>query len=124
VARKIGLKDYDHGAVNDKEVNLLLGTSYMRMVMENLQGHPVLASAAYNAGPSRARRWKADSPLEAAIYIETIPFDETRGYVQKVMANTFIYRRMFKERPELSLKAMISTIPPKEAAPPPVPDLP
>jgi soluble lytic murein transglycosylase len=67
VAKKIGLRDFSQGRVNDTETNVLLGTSYMRLVMENLDNHPVLASAAYNAGPGRARngaptaRWKAPS---------------------------------------------------------------
>ena len=56
VAKKIGLNNYSHSQVNDTETNLLLGTSYMRIVMESLDEHPVLASAAYNAGPGRARR--------------------------------------------------------------------
>ena len=46
------------------------------------------ASAAYNAGPGRARKWRADVPLEGAIYAETIPFNETRDYVKKVMSNS------------------------------------
>ena len=66
----------------------MAGTSYMRLVMENLDNHPVLTSAAYNAGPGRAKRWRADRPLEGAIYAETIPFNETRDYVKKVMSNS------------------------------------
>jgi soluble lytic murein transglycosylase len=91
VAKKIGLRDYNHGRVNDTETNVLLGTSYMRLVMENLDNHPVLASAAYNAGPGRAKKWRADRPLEGAIYAETIPFSETRDYVKKVMSNSVYY---------------------------------
>ena len=91
VARKIGLKDFHQGQVNDTETNLLLGTTYMRMVMESLDNHPVLASAAYNAGTGRARKWRADRPLEGAIYAETIPFNETRDYVKKVMSNSVYY---------------------------------
>lgn len=64
VANKIGLKDFHQGRVNDPETNLLLGTTYMRLVLESLDNHPVLASAAYNAGPGRARRWRAERPLE------------------------------------------------------------
>ena len=56
VAKKIGLTDFHQGQVNDTETNVLLGTTYMRLVMESLDNHPVLASAAYNAGPGRARR--------------------------------------------------------------------
>ena len=90
VANKIGLANYSHSRVNDTETNLLLGTTYMRMVMESLDNHPVLASAAYNAGPGRARKWRADRPLEGAIYAETIPFNETRDYVKKVMSNAVL----------------------------------
>src|SRR5690606_35993957 len=100
VAKKIGLPTYHHGKVNDTETNLLLGTSYMRMVMESLDNHPVLASAAYNAGPGRARRWRADRPLEGAIYAETIPFNETRDYVKKVMSNAVYYSALFEGQPQ------------------------
>jgi len=55
----------------------------------------VLASAAYNAGTSRARDWRADRALEGAAYVETIPFSETRDYVRKVMSNTMYYARLF-----------------------------
>jgi soluble lytic murein transglycosylase len=110
VAKKIGLKDYDHRRVNDPDVNLLLGTSYMRMVLESLHQHPVLASAAYNAGPGRARRWCADVPLEGAIYAETIPFDETRDYVKKVMSNAVYYSVLFTGEPA-SLRERLGTTP-------------
>ena len=109
VAKKIGMQHYDHGRVNDTETNVLLGTSYMRLVMENLDNHPVLASAAYNAGPGRAKKWRADRPLEGAIYAETIPFGETRDYVKKVMSNSIYYSALFTGKPD-SLKARLGTI--------------
>ncbi|MDR2636920.1 MAG: lytic transglycosylase domain-containing protein [Zoogloeaceae bacterium] len=112
VARKIGLKDYKHANVNDPDINLLLGTHYMRMVLESLSNHPVLASAAYNAGPGRARRWCADIPLEGAIYAETIPFNETRDYVKKVMSNSVYYTILFTGR-SVSLYERLNTIPAK-----------
>mgnify|MGYP001212115804 FL=1 len=117
VAKKVGLRDYDHGRVNDTETNLLLGTSYMRMVMESLDNHPVLASAAYNAGPGRARKWQdASKPLEGAIYAESIPFSETRDYVKKVMSNSVYYSSLFTGKPE-SLKARLGTINARRSAP-------
>ena len=109
VAKKIGLRDFSQGRVNDTETNVLLGTSYMRLVMENLDNHPVLASAAYNAGPGRAKKWRADRPLEGAIYAETIPFSETRDYVKKVMSNAVYYSTLFNGKPD-SLKARLGTI--------------
>ena len=109
VARKIGLKDFHPSQVNDTEVNVLLGTSYMRMVLESLDNHAVLASAAYNAGPGRARKWQADAPLEGAIYAETIPFTETRDYVKKVMSNAVYYSALFEGRPQ-SIKSRLGVI--------------
>jgi len=115
VARKIGLRNYK--GVTEIETNVTLGTGYMRLVLDQL-GHPVLASAAYNAGPSRARRWRDVSrPLEGAVYIETIPFPETRDYVKKVMANSVFYAAMI-EKQVTPLKARLGTIPPRSAAEP------
>ncbi|MBL8395261.1 MAG: lytic transglycosylase domain-containing protein [Candidatus Accumulibacter sp.] len=112
VANKIGLKDFNQGRVNDPETNLLLGTTYMRLVLESLDNHPVLASAAYNAGPGRARKWRADRPLEGAIYAETIPFSETRDYVKKVMNNSVYYAALFDGKPQ-TLKARLGVIAPR-----------
>jgi soluble lytic murein transglycosylase len=109
VAKKIGLRDFSHGRVTDTETNVLLGTSYMRLVMENLDNHPVLASAAYNAGPGRAKKWRAEQPLEGAIYAETIPFSETRDYVKKVMSNAVYYSIIFTGKPD-SLKARLGIV--------------
>ncbi len=115
VANRIGLPGYHDGLLNDPDTNVLLGTSYMRIIMEDLNAHPVLASAGYNAGPGRARRWRDVQPLEGAIYTETIPFDETRDYVKKVLANAVIYSAMLEKRPQ-SLKARLGTIAPAPAS--------
>ena len=123
VAKKIGLNNYNHARVNDTETNVLLGTSYMRLVMENLDNHPVLASAAYNAGPGRAKKWRADQPLEGAIYAETIPFSETRDYVKKVMSNSVYYSALFNGKPD-SLKTRLGTVGPRSAEPMKIQDLP
>ena len=117
VARKIGLRNYLQKGVTEIQTNVTLGTGYMRLVLDQL-GHPVLASAAYNAGPSRARRWRdVNRPLEGAIYIETIPFSETRDYVKKVMANSVFYAALI-EKQVTPLKARLGTIPPRGAAEP------
>jgi soluble lytic murein transglycosylase len=108
VAGKIGLKDFRPNQVNDAETNLLLGTSYMRMILERFGGHPVLASAAYNAGPGRAHRWQARRPLEGAVYAETVPFSETRDYVKKVMSNAVYYSALFG-RPR-SIQSWLGTV--------------
>ncbi|NMF89983.1 lytic transglycosylase domain-containing protein, partial [Aromatoleum petrolei] len=117
VARKIGLTGYHPGMLTNPDTNVLLGTSYMRLILEDLDEHPVLASAGYNAGPGRARKWRDERPLEGAIYAETIPFDETRDYVKKVMANAVIYAAMLEAKPQ-SLKTRLGTISPRLAAEP------
>src|ERR687887_253906 len=117
VAQKIGLRNYLHKGVSEVETNVTLGTGYLRLVLDQL-GHPVLASAAYNAGPSRARRWRdLNRPLEGAIYIETIPFSETRDYVKKVMANCVFYAALI-EKQVTPLKQRLGTIPPRSGAEP------
>lgn len=122
VAKKIGLTGFTHSQVHDTSTNVLLGTSYMRMVMESLDNNPVLTSAAYNAGPGRARKWKANEALEGAVYAETIPFNETRDYVKKVMSNAVYYSVLFNGRPE-SLKSRLGVIRAKSGGEVPI-DLP
>jgi soluble lytic murein transglycosylase len=101
-AKQVGLKDFSQANVTDVPVNLSLGSFYLRHVLDDL-GHPVLATAAYNAGPGRARRWRAATPLEGAIYAESIPFNETRDYVKKVMVNKWFYsHRIAGKAPKLS----------------------
>lgn len=112
VARKLGLRGYSPTAVNEIGTNVQLGTYYLRSVLDQLGSQPVLATAAYNAGPGRARAWQANAPLEGAIYAETIPFTETRDYVKKVMANAQYYAYGFGEH-KLTLKQRLGTIPAK-----------
>ncbi len=109
VARQIGLKGYRKGLIHQLDVNIKLGTYYMKTVSHQFADNPVLASAAYNAGPTRARQWCGPQPMEGAIYVETIPFDETRDYVKKVMSNTVYYSRLFGQT-SLSLKQRLGTI--------------
>lgn len=112
VAKKIGLKNYQAAKVAETDTNVTLGTHYLSMVLSSLDNQPVLAAAAYNAGPGRARRWRADQPLEGAIYVETIPFNETRDYVKKVMSNAIYYSALFEDKPQ-SLKSRIGMVGPK-----------
>ncbi len=113
VAGKAGLVDFRPARVIEPEINIALGSRYLRLVLNDL-GHAVLASAAYNAGPGRARRWRDVKPLEGAIYAETIPFNETRDYVKSVMANTVYYAALLGGVHQ-SLKARLGTIPAKAA---------
>lgn len=109
VAKQIGLQGYHRGMLTDPDTNVRLGTSYMRLILDDLDNHPVLAATGYNAGPGRARRWRDAQPLDATIYVETIPIDETRDYVKKVLANAVVYAAMFERRAQ-SLKARLGII--------------
>lgn len=110
VAKKIGLRDFRQAMVNQLNTNVALGTYYLKYVQDQLDGQPVLATAAYNAGPRRAQRWRDGKPLEGAVYAESIPFTETRGYVQKVMSNATYYANRFGSQ-AASLRDKLGIVP-------------
>ena len=112
VANKLGLKSYRKSLIHQLDTNLRLGTYYMKSVLTQFDDSPVLATAAYNAGPRRARQWRGDKPMEGAVYTESIPFDETRDYVKKVMSNTMFYSIQFNA-PMRSLKKRLGIVPGK-----------
>lgn len=116
VAKKIGLTDFVHSMLTDLRTNILLGANYMNMVLANADGSQPLASAAYNAGPGRARSWRAtlSAPMEGAIFAESIPYAETRSYVKNVLANATNYAALFENKPQ-SLKARLGTVTPSGA---------
>ena len=116
VARKMNVSDFAPARVNERDMNLQLGTGYLKMVLDDLDGNTVLATAAYNAGPGRPRAWRATlaRPVEGAVFAETIPFNETRDYVKKVMSNSVYYAALFENKAQ-SLKSRLGTIAPKAA---------
>ena len=114
VARKLGLKNWRWSRMTDVDTNINLGTYYMRHVLDALDGHTVLASAGYNAGPRRARAWRPETAIEGAVYAETIPFNETRNYVKRVMANTTYYANNFSQELQ-SLKQRLGIIHERDA---------
>ena len=91
VARKIGLDWRDPSRIHDPATNLTLGTQYLRLMLDELDGSQAMATAAYNAGPGRPRRWREGPALETAVWAENIPFNETRDYVKKVLSNATVY---------------------------------
>ncbi len=107
IAAKIGMSSSE---LYTMDGNIRMGTWYMADAKRRLQNNEVMATAGYNAGPSRARNWQASAPLEGAIYAETIPFTETRDYVKKVMTNATFYASLFNE-PQTSLKQRMGVVP-------------
>jgi soluble lytic murein transglycosylase len=114
VARRIGLAGFTPAQINDVSTNILLGTNYLNLVLQSLDGSQALATAAYNAGPGRPKAWRSTltRPVEGAIFAETIPFVETRGYVKNVMSNATYYAALFENKPQ-SLKARLGMVAPK-----------
>jgi soluble lytic murein transglycosylase len=110
-ASKAGMKDFHPSRVVQVDTNLALGTYYLRYVLDLFDGQPVLAAAAYNAGPGRARQWRDARSMEGAIYAETIPFNETRDYVKKVMSNASYYSAAFGQQWR-SLKQRVGIVSP------------
>ena len=124
-AKKIGL-DFKPEMINDREVNLRLGTAYLKLVLDDFGGSAAMAAAAYNAGPSRPRRWREGPLMEVAAWAENIPFNETRDYVKKVLSNATVYAALLEGAPTLALKARLgSPIGPRDGnAPSPDKELP
>ena len=119
-AKKIGLIDFTPAKLTDRDTNIAIGTGYLKLVLDSFQGSMPLAAAAYNAGPSRARTWRGASGapvLEAAIWAENIPFNETRDYVKKVLSNTALYAAMISGQPQ-SIKARLGSVGPLDAIAP------
>nr|WP_251372057.1 lytic transglycosylase domain-containing protein [Polynucleobacter sp. UB-Siik-W21] len=116
VAKKIGMTNYTNDKLTDTNTNLTLGSNYLNMVLIDLDGSWVLASAAYNAGPSRSKAWreKLTGPTEGAIFAETIPFNETRTYVKNVLSNANYYSSVMNGQTQ-SLKQRLGVITPKAA---------
>lgn len=91
-ARRIGLRNYDTGKLKQENVNVRLGSAYLKQMYESFNRSVVLATAAYNAGPNNVKRWLPEKDCEEAdIWIEKIPFTETRKYVRRILFFASIY---------------------------------
>jgi soluble lytic murein transglycosylase len=113
-AKKIGLNGFTVEQLNDHEVNVAIGTGYLKLVLDDFGGSMAMAAAAYNAGPSRPRNWRNGPVLDGAIWAENIPFQETRDYVKKVLSNSTNYAALLTGQAQ-SLKARLGTVGPKPA---------
>ncbi len=93
LARENKHKRFDETELFNPELNIQLGTYYLAKLRKQYDGNMLLASAAYNAGPSRVNKWLRENPeLDLEMWIETIPFKETRNYVKNIMTYQIIYQ--------------------------------
>lgn len=105
MAKEVGVAYSQSGLLSNPQYNIRLGSHYLASLIENFEGSYILAIASYNAGPGNARKWvkKYNDPrqmknLEDIIdWMESIPFNETRNYVQRVLENVQVYRSNFGE---------------------------
>jgi soluble lytic murein transglycosylase len=119
-AKKIGLSDFQPHQITERDTNIAIGTGYLKLLLESFGGSMPMAAAAYNAGPGRPRLWRGASgapQLEAAIWAENVPFNETRDYVKKVLSNTTNYAALITGQPQ-SLKARLGLVGPLDSSTP------
>ena len=114
VARQMG-ETYNPAALSDANTNIRYGTFYLSMIQGQLSSNPVLATAGYNAGPNRAKRWQPDyQNLSADQYTESIPLNETRDYVKNVMTNAAHYGILLGQGPQ-AIESRMPVIPTRAA---------
>jgi soluble lytic murein transglycosylase len=119
-AKKMGLP-WKPELLQERDINLKIGATYLKWVLDDFGGSVALAAAAYNAGPGRPRRWREGPQVEAAIWAENIPFNETRDYVKKVLSNATLYAVLLKQDGSPSLRQRLGpSIGPRDAKSPPI----
>ena len=116
VAKQLGRSDYAPALIADIDINTQFGAYYFKYWYERLDRMPALAAAAYNAGPGRAQAWRPLLPIEGAVWVETIPFNETRDYVKKVLANSMVYGHSLSAPQQQTLTARLGVIAPRAVA--------
>jgi soluble lytic murein transglycosylase len=96
LARKVRIRRFSTRQLLTPERNIQLGTMFFHNLLNSADGEPEMALASYNAGPGRLAQWKNWGPYrEPAEFVETVPFHETRAYIQIVMRNADVYRRLY-----------------------------
>lgn len=111
IAQELGERFPGIQGLLEPDTSIRFGAYYLAKNRTRLQNNPLLASAAYNAGRGRVLEWLPDSPLPADIWAETIPFRETRRYVQRVMEYTLVYRHRLGRAPGSLLRELATVMP-------------
>ena len=108
-ARRSGLKNYRVEDVDQPDINILLGTYYLNHLTQ-LLGNPILATMGYNAGPLRAQIWASAGIGDPRAFLENIPFDETRDYVQQILYNQVVYEQRLHPAPSHLLHTLLNEL--------------
>lgn len=107
VARSMQIR-FHHSDLLDASTNVKLGVNYLRQVANRFNGNKVLATAAYNAGDHRVTKWlPKEGTIAADIWVELVPFKETREYCQRVLTYTAIYEQRLGQRPVPLMERMV-----------------
>ncbi len=120
-AKQLGVA-YTPKQIDDRDINLQLGIGYLKRLVDDFEGSLAMATAGYNAGPGRPRRWReGGAVMEPAAWAESIPFNETRDYVKKVLSNSVLYAAQLGQpgQPLPTLKSRLGkAIGPRDASAP------
>ena len=108
-ARRLKLNIRSRSAILKVDNNLKLGSSYLKRVFDRNDGHHTLATASYNAGPHRVKNWLPDYDMDADIWVESVPYDETRNYIKNVFGYAAIYDHRLGNNP-MRLKARMPAV--------------
>ncbi|HPY40076.1 MAG TPA: transglycosylase SLT domain-containing protein, partial [Thiolinea sp.] len=113
IGRKMGVQVVAKEDILQPDLNVKLGSAYLRGMLQRFSGNYAQATAAYNAGPGRVPKWAPPQTLAADQWVESIPFDETRKYVRAVMAYTTVYDHKLNKDQSLRLSMRLQPIPAK-----------
>jgi soluble lytic murein transglycosylase len=95
VARSVNLDPFEPGDLFKPAVNIELGSAYLGQLLDRFGGNEAAAIGSYNAGPEAVARWQPDGGAPEDVWIEEIPYDQTRGYVKRVLRSLHVYRVLY-----------------------------
>ena len=114
-ARRAGLPAPTRAQLTVPAVNIPLGSEFLASLVQRFDGETALAAAGYNAGPNAARRWLPAAPMDLDVWVENIPFNETRAYVQRVAWHALVFAWLVDRKPR-EVKHWVRDVDPVPAA--------
>ncbi len=103
VSRQFNLRYRNQHDLLDVKTNVAIGSRYLKQMLDKHQNNLILAAAAYNAGPKRVEEWLPDKDTATDVWVETIPFSETRNYVQNILTYSLIYQNLLYQQSDQKL---------------------